>query len=506
MTRLSLRTFFATLVLGVALPSLAEAEPTSALGTPGPRVLSGGRGTFSPPGAKAPRDQHGRVASVRYITWIYERPDLRSRRLGYVRAGTSIAIREPGRVKGWGNCNGFYSTQPRGYVCNDDTTTTDMGHPVVRASKHVRPADSVRPYRYALSLGAPMYNRVPTTAAHARVMKRHRLPKQLVAWAKKYEGLATNEKVKPTDEPPDFLRGGRSVPTPFTDTPALVRKSIPQGSVLAYTKAFEMNGQVWLLSSDLTVVPASHMRPFRASRFEGVWLSETGAKLPIAWMRESDRPKLVRSSSGAFEKSGESWPRLAWVALTGKKETRAGRTYLETRDGAHWIARSDATVSKRRARPKYVGPKDQWIVVSVSRGTLTAYQGDRPEFATLMSPGSGGVQPKGGDPVKLSTTPLGSYRVNWKDRAAGMSPDKGDPTTFWISDVPWTMYFQAPFAIHAAFWHEEFGQPKSGGCINLSPRDARKLFDWAGPDIPEGWQGVAGGGSNGSGTHVIVTP
>lgn len=69
------------------------------------------------------------------------------------------------------------------------------------------------------------------------------------------------------------------------------------------------------------------------------------------------------------------------------------------------------------------------------------------------------------------------------------SEDKPDPESFWIADVPWVQYFRPPFAIHAAYWHEDFGLPKSGGCVNLSPEDAKVVFDLTEPHVPEGWWG-----------------
>ena len=45
-------------------------------------------------------------------------------------------------------------------------------------------------------------------------------------------------------------------------------------------------------------------------------------------------------------------------------------------------------------------------------------------------------------------------------------------------------------SFHSAFWHNLFGRPKSHGCINMSPADARWLFNWAGPPLPEGWHGA----------------
>ena len=61
-----------------------------------------------------------------------------------------------------------------------------------------------------------------------------------------------------------------------------------------------------------------------------------------------------------------------------------------------------------------------------------------------------------------------------------------------------------PYALHAAYWHDQFGEPMSGGCVNLSVADARWLFEWTAPAVPAGWHGVRSGGRRGAGTWVRV--
>lgn len=210
---------------------------------------------------------------------------------------------------------------------------------------------------------------------------------------------------------------------------------------------------------------------------------------------------------------GEPFRARSHVALSGQSLELAGKEWLETLahtdDGAPlYIAAADATVARREAkRPIGVAQGQKWVIVKLTQGTLVAYEDDQPVYATLVSPGAGGVPSPGVDPVKASTTPLGVYYLTFKDRAATMSPDK-DPEnrTFWIADVPYTQYFNPPFALHAAYWHERFGEPTSAGCINLSPIDAKALFEWTDPPVPEGWQGATGAGAplNGPNTAVVV--
>jgi len=71
-----------------------------------------------------------------------------------------------------------------------------------------------------------------------------------------------------------------------------------------------------------------------------------------------------------------------------------------------------------------------------------------------------------------------------------MDGDVATDGPYSIEDVPWVMYFQGSYALHGAFWHNLFGSPRSHGCVNLSPLDARQLFFWVDPTLPKGWHGV----------------
>jgi lipoprotein-anchoring transpeptidase ErfK/SrfK len=56
-----------------------------------------------------------------------------------------------------------------------------------------------------------------------------------------------------------------------------------------------------------------------------------------------------------------------------------------------------------------------------------------------------------------------------------------------MEDVPYVQFFDKGVALHGTYWHHDFGHVKSHGCVNLAPLDARWLFDFAGPRLPEGW-------------------
>ena len=74
---------------------------------------------------------------------------------------------------------------------------------------------------------------------------------------------------------------------------------------------------------------------------------------------------------------------------------------------------------------------------------------------------------------------------------------------YMVQGVPWVLLFQGHNALHGAYWHDVFGMPKSHGCINLAPEDARRLFHWTEPQVPPGWHGAA---RSLTGTVVFVHP
>src|SRR5262249_26164672 len=149
----------------------------------------------------------------------------------------------------------------------------------------------------------------------------------------------------------------------------------------------------------------------------------SGADLPLAWIRRANRPRYHRLSSGAMEAAG-AWPARSPVLLTSAAVEREGRRYRETRErdptGApYYLAVADASVVDPMVKvPIGVSSDQKWMIVHLGDATLVAYEGLRPVFTTLVSPGRGGIPVPGQDPVEAGTTPLGVFYVTFKDRAA----------------------------------------------------------------------------------------
>ncbi len=109
----------------------------------------------------------------------------------------------------------------------------------------------------------------------------------------------------------------------------------------------------------------------------------------------------------------------------------------------------------------------KWIDINISTQTITAYQGNTPLKSVLVSTG-----------VAWHPTPIGHYKVYMKVRSQTMSGGVG-AEAYYLPGVPWVMYFAGANAIHGTYWHHNFGQRMSHGCVNLTIDDAHWFYDWA---------------------------
>jgi hypothetical protein len=230
------------------------------------------------------------------------------------------------------------------------------------------------------------------------------------------------------------------------------------------------------------------------------------AALPLAFFRKTDRPKYKRGADGSFEKTSEVWARLAWVALTGTEAKSGEHTYLETKEPGVWTRADEAQVVRKAERPSVVkqakSGRKTWVDVSVLGGTLVAYEDETPVYATMISPGRGGIPVPGKDPISTASTPTGTFRVDGKFVTATMVSSTNDLLVH--TEVQYVQNFHGAHSLHGAYWHDRWGEKKSGGCVNLAPIDAKRLFEWSDPPMPKDWYGLRSLPEFGPATVVVV--
>ncbi|QQS38769.1 L,D-transpeptidase [Candidatus Woesebacteria bacterium] len=162
------------------------------------------------------------------------------------------------------------------------------------------------------------------------------------------------------------------------------------------------------------------------------------------------------------------------------------------------ISVPDEVLAMRETAVLGVSSEERWIEVDLSEQKLIAWEGNTQYMQTPISSG-----------LKWWKTPTGEFRIWIKLRATKMEGGEGR-YYYNLPNVPYVMFFENDsvpgwkgYGIHGAYWHNEFGTPRSHGCVNLPVSEAAKLYDWASPTLPSGKWSVKSDKDN-QGTRVVI--
>jgi hypothetical protein len=435
-----------------------------------------------PDGVSKPIDPSARIASIAMRTWVYSAPAERSQKLGYLRAGALVA--RAAEAEGTDGCaGGWYRVAPRGYVCVGKGASLDLEHPVVQAAPRGPDRAALTPYRYVMSGSPPphLYYRLPTkreqaTAEGADVAEHVAVHASRVA------------RVAPDGVPP-FLAKGASLPKPYGAEKNLQFVSAhagraKQASAFGLVTTFDWEGRRFGLTTELDLLALDRTKPAIVSDVAGVACREGGR--PALVLRYGIEKYVLRGEKHV--KAGTVPYRSAWE-LTGTE-----RDGLAETTAGFWLAKASLSIPPLREDPSgFAAQGRKWIDVSVRDQVLVAYEGRKPVFAAIVSTGRGGAA----DPENSTATIRGRFFIHSKHVSGTMDGEEGSDS-FDLRDVPYIQYFHQGYALHGAYWHDEFGRARSHGCVNLAPHDARWLFDWTEPRVPPEWHGAVALGEGGT--------
>ena len=140
--------------------------------------------------------------------------------------------------------------------------------------------------------------------------------------------------------------------------------------------------------------------------------------------------------------------------------------------------------------------KNKKIQVRLSDQLAIAYEYNSPVFVTPVS--TGGILRIG-----TYTTPKGSFITSYKRPSRHMAAGDIAASGFDLPGVPWVQYItESGISFHGTFWHNDFGRPRSHGCINLSMQSAKWLYRWTSPQVAMGKEFSHGG--VGTSVEIVV--
>lgn len=461
-------------------------------------------------------------------------------KIGYLRSGSRVPVAV--ETIPHDDCpRGWYRLRDGGFVCGA-SGTTNTSSPEARFSIRAPNLGNVLPYTYARNSknGTPLYKSVPTveqmreyepylvskkrdevapakadaTKAAAPAGKTEDAALPFSKEAMEAHGKPSSPTAEAHADPP--ARGDEAASSPDggvpesdkpwwqrhdadkrlnevkldeleADADAILAKRMVKGFYVAVDREFNWNGRPWYKTTKGLVAPADRLWVTTASEFHGVELDGEHFALPMGFTYgwQKGRPKYELDATGKLKPAG-TLENHAPVALTDKEMEVSGKKYVEAREG-FWVQASQLRLTTPGPPPVDLAPNERWVDVNLTTQTLVAFEGTRAVYATLISSGK-----ENKDKEKDHRTPTGDYRIREKHVTTTMDGDGsavGD-LPYSIEDVPYVMYFHKAYALHGAFWHGNYGTQMSHGCVNLSPLDAKWVFLFTEPHLPEGWHGV----------------
>lgn len=115
------------------------------------------------------------------------------------------------------------------------------------------------------------------------------------------------------------------------------------------------------------------------------------------------------------------------------------------------------------------------IVVDLTTQLVTAFEGEKLVFSQRCSSGATGTE-----------TPTGEFRTYHKGPSVHMT-NQGDAleNIYNLPGVPWCAFFTGiGNAFHGTYWHNDYGRPRSHGCVNLPSDAAKFIYRWTSPNVP----------------------
>ena len=377
-------------------------------------------------------------AAFHYDAFVYDKTTSSPAVAGIVRRGTVLKVGN--KVVGPGCKNGtWYEAVPFGYVCtalgfhvSDKPTANTYGVPPAKVDDHL-------PYQYSrvITKRAPRYYRIPTVQEEKQARR------------------AMEKKGRSPEVVSSLMEGDYFL--------ALARKETRNADGAAFYRT--VRGR-YVRDTD---VELRDPKPIR-----GEELGRGGWRLPLAFVYGEDR-ELLAVSRNQLRVTGTAEKHSRFVVE--EEMIHEGVNYVVGAPGA--VRRDEVRVARLTKRPSGVPSNAKWVHVDLSEQTLVAYEGEKAVYATVISSGKEGYEP-----------PTGLFQVQQKYISTTMNAKDPIDGFYEVEEVPWTLYYHGGYALHGAYWHEDFGKVRSHGCTNIPPVDARWIYYWSDPEVPPAWHAV----------------
>lgn len=271
---------------------------------------------------------------------------------------------------------------------------------------------------------------------------------------------------------------------------------------LWYSQRFVETPQGYVYAPNLQVVRNQPNPPVTTlPAGDGFWAEVTVPYMDLVlanpparspWLKLGAKPRLYYSQVMWIDQiktgpQGETWYRI--------KEKYG--TFGDIFWGA---AEAFRPISAAEISPIHPEVENKQVAVDLLNQSLVCLENGKEVYFCRVS--TGGKWDKDGNPSEQWATPPGAHSI-WRKLISVHMTGGSSGGGYDLCGIGWTTLFSSNgVAIHSTFWHNSYGIPKSHGCVNAQPEDARWVWRWTNPATPyeAGDVTISGNGS----TKVVV--
>jgi lipoprotein-anchoring transpeptidase ErfK/SrfK len=275
-------------------------------------------------------------------------------------------------------------------------------------------------------------------------------------------------------------------------------RSVPRDKTIEVSGEYDGSGpernRTWYKTRDGYAYSAwlQKMEPYRTPKIYtnlgdwGIWIETIVANAPAyAEPSEASPQRYTYHYGTVFHATA------AHVDALGRVWYNTYDEYLSKEDNIlptnHWVP---AVLMRKIAEDTWepVNPRasDKRIEVDLGRQMVTCYEGDKAVLSSRCATGASFTLAE--DQVVDYSTPRGEFTAILKMPTRHMrAPESERNTDAWfdLPGVPWSTFFTYDgIAIHGTYWHNDYGLPRSHGCVNVPISVAKWIYFWTEPVAP----------------------
>lgn len=221
---------------------------------------------------------------------------------------------------------------------------------------------------------------------------------------------------------------------------------------------------------------------------KGMWVEITVPQTPVHLVGRQPNSGWLKYALEHYQIPKLYYKQLVWVddirtEADGEVQYRVNERYGF--GDLFWVDGSACRpITAEEIAPISPDVEDKRVVVDVStnRQVMSCYEGKNEVYSCLIS--SGAKWNSEGKVVDEWGTPVGPDQRIWRKLLSIHMFGGTSGAGYDLTGVAWTTLFAGNgVAIHSTFWHNDFGTPRSHGCINCAPDDAKFVFRFTEPKI-----------------------